>query len=263
MTESTSKSFIRLGKVLLLLLIGLLVYVVALVIWVPAGWIWHQASPHISLPPQVQVQRVSGTVWQGAAAVVIAGYPVRAGWELGWPSVSSLQWPVSISIASSQSELNGEVTIGWPGSMLLDARGLIAVSEFEDLIRQSGGAMIEGDVIIDRLQVSWEDNRLADARGYGRWGGGPVSWPMGNQTGQANFPPMEADLDTTGNGIALTVQEQGGQGPAADANIQWNGTMELRVYKRMVDLADQPWSGSAQPDDVIFRVRQPFLPGGF
>ncbi|AZT84467.1 hypothetical protein EHN06_13490 [Marinobacter sp. NP-4(2019)] len=263
MSESATASFIRPGKVVLLLLIGLLVYGVALVIWIPAGWVWRQASPHITLPPQVQVQQVSGTVWHGVAGVVVAGYPVRASWELDWPSVTSMQWPLQVSVATSQSQLNGDVVVGWPGNVNLDARGRVAVSEFEDLIRQSGGAMIEGDVTIDRLRVVWEDNRLADARGYGRWGGGPVTWPMGNQTGRADFPPMEANLDTTGNGIALTVQEQGGQGPAADASIQWNGMMELRVYKRMIDLADQPWSGSAQPDDVVFRVRQPLLPGGF
>lgn len=263
MSESAAKSFLRPGKVFVLLLAGLLVYLVALIVWVPAGWIWHQASPYLTLPPQVQVQQVSGTAWQGAADMVVAGYPVRAGWELGWPSVTSLQWPLAVSIATSQSQLNGDVVVVWPGNVSLDARGYVTVAEFEDLIRQSGGAMIEGDVTIDRLRVAWEDNRLTDARGYGRWDGGLVTWPMGNQTGQAEFPPMEANLDTTNSGIALTVVEQGGDGPAADANIQWNGMMELRVYKRMVDLADQPWSGSARPEDVVFRVRQPLLPGGF
>jgi general secretion pathway protein N len=39
--------------------------------------------------------------------------------------------------------------------------------------------------------------------------------------------------------------------------------MEIRVFKRMVDLAGQDWSNSAGPDDVVFRVRQPLIPGGF
>lgn len=262
MTESASKAFLRPGKVFLLVLAGLLAYLVALVIWVPAGWVWHQASAYVTLPPQVQVRQVSGTVWSGAAGVVVAGFPVRASWALSWPSLASLQLPVSLTIASSQSSLNGYITLGWPATVNLAANGRIAVAEFEDLIRQSGGAMIEGDVLVDRLQVSLKDNRLANASGYGRWDGGPVSWPMGNQTGQAVFPAMEADLSTSDGGLGLVVSEQGGDGPAADANILWNGTMELRVYKRMVDLADQPWSGSAQPGDVIFRVRQPLLPGG-
>lgn len=262
MAESTPKTFLRPGKVLLLVLAGVLVYLVTLVIRVPAGWVWHQASAHVTLPPQVQVRQVSGTIWSGAAGVVVAGYPVRASWDLAWPSLSSRQLPVSLVIASSQSSLNGDLTVGWPGSASLNANGHIAVAEFEDLIRQSGGAMIEGEVLIDRLQVRVKDNKLTNATGYGRWDGGPVSWPMGNRTGQANFPAMEADLSTTDGGLALMVSEQGGDGPAADVNILWNGTMELRVYKRMVDLAEQPWSGSAAPGDVIFRVRQPLLPGG-
>jgi len=262
MTESAPKAFLRPGKVFLLVLAGVLVYLAALVIWVPAGWLWHKAAPHVSLPSQVDIRQVSGTVWSGAAGIVVAGFPVRASWELDWPSLTSLQLPVSLNIATARSAVNGDLILGWPGNLNLDATGRVMVAEFEDLIRQSGGAMIEGEVLIDRVQLSLEDNRVTSASGYGRWDGGAVSWPMGNQTGQATFPPMEAELDTTNGGLALVVREQGADGPAADANILWDGMMELRVYKRMVDLADQPWSDSASPGDVIFRVRQPLLPGG-
>ena len=134
--------------------------------------------------------------------------------------------------------------------------------EFEDMIRRSGGAVIEGDVTIDHLELSWQDGRLTGADGLGRWAGGRVAWPMGNSVGQADFPPMRATLDSTSDGVALVVAEQSGGGPAAEAEIRWNGMMDLRVYKRMVDLAGQPWPDFASPDDVVFRVRQPLVPGG-
>ncbi|QSP94441.1 type II secretion system protein N [Marinobacter salinisoli] len=261
MNESQPKPFFRFGKIFLLVLLALVVYLSALVVWVPAGWLWSQFSSNVQLPDQVQVRQVSGRIWEGAAGLDVAGYPLRVSWILGVPSLTNLTLPVDISIASSQSLLEGDVTIGWPASAELDARGRVAVGEFEDLIRQSGGAMIEGDVTIDSLNVLWSDNRLQRADGIGRWPGGRVTWPMGNQTGQAQFPPMQADLDTTQGGIGLTVKEQDGNGPAAEANVLWNGMMEVRVYKRMVDLAGQPWSDSASPDDVIFRVRQPLIPG--
>jgi len=263
MTEPQAKPFLRPAKILLMLLLGLLVYGVVLVLWVPAGWVWHQASRYVQLPPQVVVQQVSGRLWDGAAGVVVAGFPARVQWTLGWPSLTGLELPIGISLASSQSRVEGTASIGWPGNLDVTARGRIAVEEFEDLIRQSGGAMIEGDVSIDRLRLVFADNRLQQADGVGRWNGGLVTWPMGNQTGQAEFPPMQANVDTTEGGVALTVSEQGGDGPAADASILWDGMMELRVYKRMVDLAQQPWPDSARPGDVVFRVRQPILPGGF
>jgi general secretion pathway protein N len=261
MSDAEPKSFLRPGKVFLLLMLGALVYLLSLVFLVPAGWVWQQASAQVPLPPQVQVQQVAGKLWDGEAGVVVAGFPLRVDWRLHMPSVTSLEWPARISVESSQSSLNGDVTIGWPASAQFDANGRVTVAEFEDLIRQSGGAMIEGEVMIDRLTMAWADNRITSAEGLGRWDGGLVTWPMGDQRGQAEFPPMQATMDTTQGGVALTVSEQGGQGPAADASLLWNGMMELRVYKRMVDLAGQPWPDSASPGDVVFRVRQPLVPG--
>lgn len=262
MSDAETKSFFRPGKLLLLFLLGALVYVVALVVLVPAGWVWQQASGRVQLPPQVQVRQVSGKLWDGAAGVVVAGYPVRVDWALGWPSLGSMTLPVNVRLDTSRSSLDGDLTLGWPLSAALDASGHVGVAEFRDLIRKSGGAMIEGDVTIDRLQLAWEDNRVTRADGLARWPGGRVTWPMGAQTGSADFPPMQANLDTVQGGVELKIAEQGGDGPAAQANLLWNGMMEIRVYKRMVDLAGQPWSDSASPDDVVFRVRQPLIPGG-
>ncbi|MGF2735298.1 type II secretion system protein N [Marinobacter sp. DUT-1] len=262
MSDTETKSFFRLGKLLLLFLLGALVYVVALVILVPAGWVWQQASAHVNVPPQVQVRQVSGKLWDGAAGVVVAGYPLRMDWALGWPSPGGMTLPVDIELDTAQSSLQGDLTLGWPLSATLDASGHIGVSEFSELIRKSRGAMIEGDVNIERLQLAWEDNRITRTNGLAMWPGGRVTWPMGDQTGSADFPPMQANLDTVQGGVELKIAEQGGDGPAAQANLLWNGMMEIRVYKRMVDLADQPWSDSASPDDVVFRVRQPLIPGG-
>lgn len=261
MSETPAKAFLRPGKVFLLTLAGVLVYLAALVVLVPAGWLWQQASARMQLPPEVQVRQVSGKAWSGAAGAIVAGYPVRLEWQLGAPSLGGLSLPVRFSLVSSQSSVDGRVTVDWQGSGSLDARGRLAVGEFEDLIRRSGGAVIEGDVTVDRLELSWRDGRVTGADGTGRWAGGEVTWPMGNSVGRADFPPMQATLDSTDDGVALVVAEQGGDGPAAEAAIRWNGMMDLRVYKRMVDLADQPWPDSAGPDDVVFRVRQPLIPG--
>lgn len=261
MSDAEPKSFIRPGKVVLLLLLGLVVYLLSLVFLVPAGWLWHQASAHVSVPAQIQVRQVAGTLWDGEAGVVVAGFPLRIGWDLHMPSVTRLEWPAGITIASSQSALNGQVTTGWPARVQLTANGRVEVAEFEDLIRQSGGAMIAGEVMIEGLTMAWADNRITRAEGLGLWDGGLVTWPMGDRRGQAEFPPMQAAMDTTEGGVALTVSEQGESGSAADASISWNGMLELSVYKRMLDLANQPWPDSASPDDRVFRVRQPLIPG--
>lgn len=262
MSESPAKAFLRPGKVFLLALAGVLIYVGALVALVPAGWLWQQLQGQVTLPPENKVRQVSGQLWDGVAGLEIAGFPVRAEWSLVGPSLSSMSLPLNFSLSTASSSINGNARVSWQGDGEVSASGVVGVSEFEPLIRQSGGAMIEGDVIIERLNLEWAGQALTQAEGLGRWDGGRVTWPMGNGQGQADFPPMRATMDSTSDGIALVVSEEGGNGPAATADIRWTGMMDLRVYKRMVDLAQQPWPDSASPDDVVFRVRQPLIPGG-
>ena len=116
MSETPAKAFLRPGKIFLLTLAGVLIYLLALVVLVPAGWLWHQASAHIQLPPEIQIRQVSGKAWSGAAGAVVAGYPVRLEWQLGAPSLSELAVPVDVLLATSQSSVNGRVNLGWQGS---------------------------------------------------------------------------------------------------------------------------------------------------
>lgn len=260
MNQATQRPFLRPGKLVLLLVLGLIGYLVALLVWVPAGWLWQQASGYVVLPPQVRVQAVSGTLWNGAAALRIQGRDVRAGWQLAWPSGAGL--PLDLALETRSSRLQGKVLAGPDGTVTMDASGQVHVAEFEELIRQSGGAMLEGDVIIDRLTVTWADNRLMQASGSGHWPGGLVTWPMGTGYQSAAFPAMEAVLSQNPEGVTLAVSQQGQPEPAAEADVLRSGMLRIRVYKRLIDLAGQPWSGAANPGDVVFRVEQPLLPGG-
>jgi general secretion pathway protein N len=262
MSESPTNAFLRPGKVVLLVLVGVVVYLGALVTLVPAGWLWQQVQSRVAPPSEVRVEQVNGLLWKGVAGLVVAGFPVRAEWSLGAPSLSSLAVPVDFALSTASSSITGDALVSLQGNGEMNARGLIGVTEFEPLIRRSGGAVIEGDVTIDRLKLTWADQTISRADGLARWSGGRVTWPMGDTQGQADFPPMKAVMDSTADGIALEVSQEGGDGPAAVADIRWTGIADLRVYKRMVDLAQQPWPDSASPDDVIFRVRQPVIPGG-
>lgn len=262
MTDTPERAFLRPGKVLLLLLVALLVYGVTLVALLPAGWVWQQASAHVSLPPQVTVNRVSGTVWQGAAAIGFQGRDLSVGWQMRWPDLGDLALPVAIQLASARSHIDGRLVVAWPLAARLDATGSVHVPEFEDLIRASGGAMLAGDISIDRLQVIVSDKGLESARGLGQWPGGTVTWPMGDGYQSTEFPAMQATLDDIANGVSLTVSRQGESAPAAEANVLTSGMLEVRVYRRMIDLAGQTWSAASQPGDVVFQVSQPLLPGG-
>lgn len=257
-----SKPFLRPAKVIWLALAGLLVYLVALVFLLPAGWVWQWVSPQVNLPPQIKINQVSGQLWNGAAGFTFDGRPLRLSWDIEAPSLLDLTVPLAFSLNTAQSGLNGQLSLSWPDDATLTARGQVRVREFEDLIRRSGGAMLAGDVVIERLELEWTDGEFGDGQGLARWAGGDVTWPMGGGVQSADFPPMEATLNAAAGRMSMAILQQGVSEPAANADIFPDGILEIRVYKRMIDLAGQSWSGAASPGDVIFRVRQPLLGRG-
>lgn len=261
MTETSQRSFLRPGKIFLLVILLLLAYAWALLVWVPAGWLWQQAAGYVSLPPQVRVQAVSGSLWDGAAGLRLQGRELRVDWRLGWPTLAA-GIPLELAVETRSSRVDARIFADFNGQLSSNATGRVHVAEFEDLIRQSGGAMLEGDVIIDRLSLAWADNRLAEAQGHAYWPGGLVTWPMGNGYQSAGFPEMTIDLSEGSEGVSLTITQQGQPDPVAIADILRTGMLRIQVYKRLIDLAGQPWSGAASPGDVVFRVEQPLLPGG-
>ncbi|MBS3805660.1 MAG: hypothetical protein KGY54_14020, partial [Oleiphilaceae bacterium] len=97
MTDSPPDSFLRPVKVILLLLIGGLVYLVALMATLPAGWLWQQVEPRVELPPGVSVDRVTGSLWQGMATLAVVDRKVEAGWQVHSPSFANRALPLSFS----------------------------------------------------------------------------------------------------------------------------------------------------------------------
>lgn len=262
MTETSPSAFVRPGKVAFLVISGLLVYLVAVVIWVPAGWVWAQVAPKVTLPPQIVVEQVAGSLWSGAARLSVERRPVRVTWSLSWPDLADLRLPLDVTVESRHSRIAGDVSLRWPQAADISLRGQVHVPEFEDMIRASGGALLAGDIHIDRLQLAVNDSGIQSARGIGRWPGGHVSWPMGDQRQSARFPPMQATLSDRPDGVLLVISEEGVPDPAAEATLSFGGMMDIRVYRRMIDLAGQNWSSAAAPGDLVFQVRQSLVQGG-
>ncbi|BES72016.1 hypothetical protein RE428_30340 [Marinobacter nanhaiticus D15-8W] len=262
MTETPESPFLRPGKVVLLTLLGLVVYVVALVFWIPAGWVWHMARDSVPLPPGIAVEQVSGQLWNGAVQAQVLGHSLQVGWHIEGLMDDGAYLPVGLRLQTPQSSLKGKVRLTGINAMELSADGHINISEFSREIQRSGGAMIEGDVNVDALSLAMADGSLARLNGRASWPGGRVTWPMGGSTQSAVLPPMRARVDENQGRIDLEISSANSAEPAISANIQPDGMMQIQLFKRMLDLVNQPWSGNAAPGDVVFSVRQRVMPAG-
>lgn len=262
MSESSESPFLRPGKVVLLTLLGLLVYAMALVFWIPAGWIWHMSRDAVSLPPGVVIEQVSGQLWNGSVQAQVMGHSLQAGWHVDGVMSHGAMLPVSWQLRSSQSHLGGQLRLSGVDALDLTADGRISIPEFSREIQRNGGAMLEGDVTIDALSLVVRDGGLKALTGRASWPGGQVSWPVGGSRQSAILPPMRAQVADDQGRIDLQISRADSPDPVISANLQPDGMMQIQLFRRLLDLVNQPWSGNAAPGDVVFSVKQRVLPAG-
>lgn len=262
MAENSESPFLRPGKVVLLTLLGLLVYGIALVFWIPAGWIWHMSRDAVSLPPGVVVEQVSGQLWNGSVQARVMGHSLQAGWQIEGVMSRGAMLPVSWQVNSSRSHLQGELRLSGLNALDLSADGRINIPEFSREIQRNGGAMLEGDITVDSLSLATRDGTLKALQGRASWPGGQVSWPVGGNRQSAVLPPMRARVAENQGRIDLDVSRADSPDPVITANLQPDGMMQIQLFRRLLDLVNQPWSGSAAPGDVVFSVKQRVLPAG-
>ena len=239
----------------------MLTWVVALVVYLPAGWVWAQSSRGIDLPEQIEVASVSGTLWSGTAIIRALGKPVSVGWHLEPASAIYGFVPLEWKANTANSRAEGSLTAVFDGRLrFLMREAQIDLAEITAMSGPLERVRVPGIMELESVFVVWDqDEGLVDARGRGQWPGGPVSWPMGGRLQQSNLPPLEGVLKQRDQGVVLSIMdhEQGITG--VEATLDNDGYASLALRKHWINLLGLDFAANAEPDEVLFNVRRRIL----
>jgi general secretion pathway protein N len=247
------------GRIILLIVFFLLSALAAVMVYLPAGWVWSQVRGEVQLPPGVAVEAVGGTVWSGASLIKVQAASMqertlRLSWDFQLPSMEESRWQLEWRLESRQSWLQGEVAVlGVDAAELEIDRGQIALAEFSEVARQNG-LTLPGSITVNDLEFRLDNRQLVSARGTGRWDGGTVTWQVGDQSGRAELPAMVARLQEREGGIALDIVTEAGSEQLIELAITPGGVATMAVRRRLLQLSDMR-SGNGAPDDTVFRVQ--------
>lgn len=245
-----------------LVLVLVITWMVALVIHLPAGWVWAQVARQVPVPEVVEVQQVGGTVWSGDAWLHVQGLPLRLSWQLQPGSVIHGFVPLEWRLQSRGSRAEGSVTTMLDGRvrvLLRHARVDLAEITAHDLGVKP--LRVPGVVTLESFFGVWDPERgLSDFQGQGQWPGGTVTWPMGNQVRQSGMPPIEGQLTSSNGQPELVLMEQGSSQPAVRVLLDAGGRAQVELYKRWIEFLGLDFAPGAAPGDVVFRVSQQVAP---
>ncbi|MDX1589436.1 MAG: hypothetical protein R3296_10910 [Oleiphilaceae bacterium] len=256
----------RLGpvRIVLLLLLLLLVWATSMVVYLPVGWVWHQASPHVPLPPQVRVEDVAGRLWDGTARIHWQDLSVQLGWSLQLSALRHGQLPLEWRVVSGPSRLEGSLTGTRDRQLRLQVRrGEIDLGQ-ATRIAAVQNVSVGGVVTLENLLVVWsEQGGWSEATGRGRWPGGLVTWPMGGQVQRAQLPPLKADITMEQGDIRMRLQDQAESRTAVTMVMPAaEPVVEVAIRRHWLDLLGLRFGSENgnDPDEVLFNVRHNLAP---
>ena len=90
------------------------------------------------------------------------------------------------------------------------------------------------------------------------WSGGDLRYILANRQYEAFMPPLQATLDTNAQGELETRVAANEEDNGVLMVLRWkrNGNVYFGVSRRMLRLANYPWSGTESEETLIFEVER-------
>lgn len=195
-----------------------------------------------------------GPWWRGDAGVLHDGERIgRISWTLDPLALFAAQAAAHWRFDGAGRGLAGRVARGF-GNFDLHAAGEVAAATVN---RVAAGYDIglAGTFTVSELRLRSDAGRVS-ANGLLRWPGGATTYALGGRTRAVDLPAMTATLASQDDAAVLEVRSAAADLPLLEARLQTDGWLRIRLTKRFLALAGNPWPGSTAPDDFVFAVAE-------
>ncbi len=248
-----------LKKILLFSIVGIFAYIAFLIATLPIGVIWGQVSPKLPLRQlQLDVNGLSGTVWNGEALISVRGIEGVLGWDVSVMGLFTGQLPIDLALKSHVGDIQTTVKLTIGGGEIYNTKGEVRLAAFNPILKGQR-LTLDGDVKIENLVLSYQGGQIAAASGLLNWTGGRVQYPAGRDTHENQFPPFVATLGQKADDVVVAIRDSQSSVNSIEADLDKTGMATVRVKRRLLDVANEPWPKNSSESDVVFKVRRKIL----
>jgi general secretion pathway protein N len=241
------------------LFIGLFSFSVFLGLTAPLEFIWPKVQPHVGRLP-VQVELVSGTLWQGQARINIPNVGKITGqWDIQLSELVSGKLAANIMVSGDELKFKGQVSGNAEQIEIIESEAFMSSRYLQPLLRQ-GRSSLNGDFELNKLNalVSIKDKQILAASGRILFNGGDVSFPIDGRTINATLPILVGAFNKPGDNVELKITNTDGQN-IGTGYVQPDGWSGIAIRRRFLDILGQKWPADVDEDAVIFEVSQKLL----
>ncbi len=223
-------------RIFLYLSIGLASTLVFIVTFFPASAAWSLTGTGIrEALPELEVTRVSGTLWEGEARLEWFDFPpARLDWDLDAGPLLAGVVSLRLTLQGRGLDASANALIRQGSGEIRNLQGLID-SRYINPVSAEAGLDLDGRLVIDNLSVSADSRWITSLDGSGHWTGGRVL-----VQGMPSFvlPPLDLELDFNGKSPVATLIAPGGE--VLIATLRQGGWAEIAIRKRLFETAGIP-----------------------
>ncbi len=229
-----------------LVLIGALAFTASLVVFAPASLL----RGAIADVPGVALTGLSGTLWNGAARLVVGGVDLGAlTFRLRPGDALRARFAYDVTVEGTDLSIDA-IAAAAPGHYDVMLDGRVGASRLRDWLA-AYDLTVPGVLSIKEVKLigAW-GARLPNATGEVNWTGGDVRYRLSGRPYQTQLPELSGFLDSSGGSPVLTVYEPGQPTPLMFLKIASDGLATAGITKQFTKLIGQPWA-SGEPDHAV------------
>ena len=203
--------------------------------------------------PQVALLNPSGTLWSGSGTLHTYGNRLGTlSWDLQGFTIFLGVLSYDFTLKGQDLALHGNGGAGWNRSFAITATGRVGEA-FVNRLMAPYDMTISGDLKLNDSRIEFVKGIPSAADGSASWDGGSVRYTLGRRAFSAVLPAMQLAL---GPGPEAQLFEYNGDKELMVAELQPTGFAKVAMTRRMTALANNPWPGQGDPDQVVVEVEE-------
>lgn len=246
-------------KSLLFILVFVIAFAGFLVANLPASIAWkHVIAPAIKAQSTgVIAKSFDGTLWDGRAHIAFRHLEGVLSWDVALASVFTGVLPVSLSVNSTAGKLTSVLEVGLTKQQLRIDDLSLQLGKLNPFLRAQR-LTVDGELVAKGLSVEVKSSTVDRISGRFSWDGGAVSYPAGREMHDRVLPAFSGALVTQADGaIVLGIRDQDASFDTMRGTWSADGDALWEVTRRVLDVANEPWSANSSETDVVFKVKKP------
>lgn len=232
-------------KIIALTASFLVVFLVFLVILMPAQVVKAALMPTPDVDSGAPDIRVSGLWWKGHADSIWKQQLISVNWEMDWRGLTP---GLLLESATGEIEVSGWFGVSNGGWELADANALLPARQVSEFLPMGRA---DGVLKLSQVGLSFSDDTVEHVSGALHYTGGELNWGFGEPV---NVPPLDGLLSMQASGPQLEIQDNKKQ-KLAMAFVE-DKRLVLQVLQAFPQLLGMAELGG-DPNEEVYRTSRP------